>query len=304
MATYDMNQKQEIVDYYMENGLEATAKKFNMTKEQLMDDFYGIGQSERGDSQGGYSDTDDQSSSVKDTLLNILGIGKANAADGSFVDNNKGMLEQFADYQLDNLGKARDEIGSFLKGLVPNIRMTEGNTEMQDTIDDPDVGVTVDKEAMAKKEKNKMKDVSTDEDPMDTYDNPETPKDKVKVKKQVAKPQPKQPELSDEELETMYADISTGLGLKGKRGKDGSLLPGQKKQNENEEMGFDGKNPGMYQPKGSNFWSVDTQSPYWDTAEGYEKAKELYNGEVPSFVGYKPKEKQLDLAELKKLFSF
>jgi len=69
-------------------------------------------------------------------------------------------------------------------------------------------------------------------------------------------------------------------------------------------MGFDGKNPGMYQPKGSNFWSVDTQSPYWDTAEGYEKAKELYNGEVPSFVGYKPKEKQLDLAELKKLFSF
>jgi len=87
MATiYDFDKKQEIVDYYMENGLKATAKKFNMTEEQLMDDFYGIGQSERGDSQGGRNDMDDQRSFFKDMLLNALGIKKAQAMETGSMD--------------------------------------------------------------------------------------------------------------------------------------------------------------------------------------------------------------------------
>jgi len=277
MATKDMNQEVDIIDYYVKNGLDATAKKFNMTKEQLMNDYYVIGQTERGDSeQGGYGD---QSSSVKDTLLKLLGVGKASAADGSFVDKNKGMMEQFADYQLDNLGKAREEIAG-----LPKKAKDAATTDQPGKIDgfefDEFGRISEDGTSEAEKEDTTAKE----------YEKPkEVKKDK---------------EPTDEELETMYADVSTGLGLKGERGKDGSLLTGQKKQTEEEDMAVDSENPGMYKPKGANFWSVDTQSPFWNTKEGYDKAKELYGGEVPSFVGYKPEVAELDIDYFKKLLSF
>jgi len=34
--------------------------------------------------------------------------------------------------------------------------------------------------------------------------------------------------------------------------------------------------PGYMMAEGTNFWSVNTDDPYWDTEEGYQEALELY----------------------------
>jgi hypothetical protein len=40
--------------------------------------------------------------------------------------------------------------------------------------------------------------------------------------------------------------------------------------------------PGYTMAEGSNFWSVNTDDPYWDTEEGYQEALNLY-GESPAW---------------------
>jgi|TARA_R110002074_G_C12058082_1_gene620534 hypothetical protein len=40
--------------------------------------------------------------------------------------------------------------------------------------------------------------------------------------------------------------------------------------------------PGYTMAEGSNFWSVNTEDPYWDTEEGYQEALNLY-GESPAW---------------------
>ncbi len=41
--------------------------------------------------------------------------------------------------------------------------------------------------------------------------------------------------------------------------------------------------PGWYKPEGSNFWSVKTDSPHWQTDEGAAEAESIY-GELPSWA--------------------
>ena len=48
--------------------------------------------------------------------------------------------------------------------------------------------------------------------------------------------------------------------------------------------------------EGSNFWSVNTDDPYWDTEEGYQEAINLY-GESPAWSS-RPMEKQNDFVDL------
>lgn len=48
--------------------------------------------------------------------------------------------------------------------------------------------------------------------------------------------------------------------------------------------------PGYMMAEGSNFWSVNTDDPYWDTEEGYQEAINLY-GESPSW-STRPMEKE------------
>ena len=50
--------------------------------------------------------------------------------------------------------------------------------------------------------------------------------------------------------------------------------------------------PGYMMAEGSNFWSVNTNDPYWDTEEGYQEAINLY-GESPSWSS-RPMEKEND----------
>ena len=54
--------------------------------------------------------------------------------------------------------------------------------------------------------------------------------------------------------------------------------------------------PGYMMAEGSNFWSVNTDDPYWDTEEGYQEAINLY-GESPAWSS-RPMEKQNDFVDL------
>ena len=59
-----------------------------------------------------------------------------------------------------------------------------------------------------------------------------------------------------------------------------NLRPEQK---ENQTMDVaPSEKPGYMMAEGSNFWSVNTDDPYWDTEEGYQEAINLY-GESPSW---------------------
>jgi hypothetical protein len=55
--------------------------------------------------------------------------------------------------------------------------------------------------------------------------------------------------------------------------------------------------PGWHKNKGSNFWNVDTKSPYWQTEEGYQEAMKLY-GEKPAWVS-RPSDKKEEFVDLK-----
>lgn len=93
----------------------------------------------------------------------------------------------------------------------------------------------------------------------------------------------------------------------------GMLTPVTKKVEEKKQTKFTGhpseiietqepSRPGWMLPKDSegningNYWSVNTEDPYWQTQEGYEEAMNLY-GEKPAWVN-KPTEEEefVDLA--------
>ena len=54
--------------------------------------------------------------------------------------------------------------------------------------------------------------------------------------------------------------------------------------------------PGWMMAEGTNFWSVNTDDPYWDTEEGYQEALELY-GTSPAWSS-RPMEKENDFVDL------
>ena len=54
--------------------------------------------------------------------------------------------------------------------------------------------------------------------------------------------------------------------------------------------------PGYMMAEGTNFWSVNTDDPYWDTEEGYQEALELY-GTSPAWSS-RPIEKENNFVDL------
>ena len=118
------------------------------------------------------------------------------------------------------------------------------------------------------------------------------------------------------------ATTATAIGLSGDREPDGSLKPvgkayGGKLEGYDNEDFSTGKveaaadtqrmmeedwemeqvqmeeRPGWFKPKGSNFWSVDTESPYWQTDEGAAEAESVY-GQRPAWAK-QPERKELNL---------
>jgi hypothetical protein len=55
----------------------------------------------------------------------------------------------------------------------------------------------------------------------------------------------------------------------------------EQKENQTMEVAPSEK-PGWMMAEGTNFWSVNTDDPYWDTEEGYQEALALY-GESPAW---------------------
>ena len=55
----------------------------------------------------------------------------------------------------------------------------------------------------------------------------------------------------------------------------------EQKENQSIEVAPSEK-PGWMMADGTNFWSVNTDDPYWDTEEGYQEALTLY-GESPAW---------------------
>ena len=55
----------------------------------------------------------------------------------------------------------------------------------------------------------------------------------------------------------------------------------EQKENQSIEVAPSEK-PGWMMADGTNFWSVNTDDPYWDTEEGYQEALALY-GESPAW---------------------
>ena len=69
-------------------------------------------------------------------------------------------------------------------------------------------------------------------------------------------------------------------------GGDGMLnsrqqLRPEQKENQTMEVAPSEK-PGYMMAEGTNFWTVNTDDPYWDTEEGYQEALALY-GESPAW---------------------
>ena len=54
--------------------------------------------------------------------------------------------------------------------------------------------------------------------------------------------------------------------------------------------------PGYMMAEGTNFWSVNTDDPYWDTEKGYQEALELY-GTSPAWSS-RPMEKENNFVDL------
>ena len=54
--------------------------------------------------------------------------------------------------------------------------------------------------------------------------------------------------------------------------------------------------PGYMMAEGTNFWSVNTDDPYWDTEEGYQEALELY-GTSPAWSS-RPMEQENNFVDL------
>ena len=69
----------------------------------------------------------------------------------------------------------------------------------------------------------------------------------------------------------------------------------EEKQNQNIEVASPEK-PGWMMAEGTNFWSVNTDDPYWDTEVGYQEALDLY-GTSPAWSS-RPVEKENNFVDL------
>jgi len=72
-----------------------------------------------------------------------------------------------------------------------------------------------------------------------------------------------------------------GSGMLNSKPKSMPELRPEQKQNQTMEVAPSEK-PGWMMADGTNFWSVNTDDPYWDTEEGYQEALALY-GESPAW---------------------
>ena len=72
-----------------------------------------------------------------------------------------------------------------------------------------------------------------------------------------------------------------GGGMLNSKPKPTPKLRPEQKENQNIEVAPSEK-PGWMMADGTNFWSVNTDDPYWDTEEGYQEALALY-GESPAW---------------------
>ena len=72
-----------------------------------------------------------------------------------------------------------------------------------------------------------------------------------------------------------------GSGMLNSKPKPTPKLRPEQKQNQSMEVAPSEK-PGWIMADGTNFWSVNTDDPYWDTEEGYQEALALY-GESPAW---------------------
>ena len=109
------------------------------------------------------------------------------------------------------------------------------------------------------------------------------------VEESVAKSMPVR--MSDEDVHAA-ADIaeqikaawlkgaSEFMGGSGMLNSKAKLRP-EEKENQNIEVAPSEK-PGWMMADGTNFWSVNTDDPYWDTEEGYQEALALY-GKSPAW---------------------
>jgi len=286
MATYDMDKKQEIVDYYISNGLKATAEKFNMTEEELMDNFYGIGQSERGDSQGGYSDKNwekESQSFIRDMIKTLLPGKTANASEGKSEGGMFSSAEKYAKNFSDNMS----DVGKFIRDLVPSVRMTEGNTEMTDSIDNGVGTIAV------KKEKEKpMKDFD-EFGPKDEMTQAEVdePVDAGKIDGYDFNEFGRISEDGTLEAEKEDTSADEYIEVKGRPEVVNTIdltkeeEPKVEKQiaEPQEESPF---GPGYHKLPGQNFWTVNEKDPFWKTEEGGVAAEKTW-GSRPSWVKQK-----------------
>jgi len=83
----------------------------------------------------------------------------------------------------------------------------------------------------------------------------------------------------------------------------GMLQVKQETQRDTEGRGLKGYNPptentkpGWTMAEGTNWWSVNTDDPYWDTEEGYQEALNLY-GESPAWSS-RPVEQENQFVDL------
>ena len=72
-----------------------------------------------------------------------------------------------------------------------------------------------------------------------------------------------------------------GSGMLNSKPKSMPELRPELKENQSIEVAPSEK-PGWMMADGTNFWSVNTDDPYWDTEEGYQEALALY-GESPAW---------------------
>lgn len=88
-----------------------------------------------------------------------------------------------------------------------------------------------------------------------------------------------------EQLKTAWLkgakEFMGGSGMLNSKPKSMPELRPEQKENQTMEVAPSEK-PGWMMADGTNFWSVNTDDPYWDTEEGYQEALALY-GESPAW---------------------
>ena len=76
-------------------------------------------------------------------------------------------------------------------------------------------------------------------------------------------------------------EVMSGSGMLSSKIEPMPQLRPEQKENQTMEVAPSEK-PGWMMADGTNFWSVNTDDPYWDTEEGYQEALALY-GESPAW---------------------